>query len=385
MFKGLLQSILFIFAAFTTLAQNDSNINKHLRISLLTCAPGEEIWESFGHTGVRVIDSVQRLDIVYNYGTFGFDKDFEIKFMRGRLLYWVSVEEFSDFTREYIDSKRQVEENVLQLTDREKDAIWRYLDSNAQPSNRYYKYDFYFDNCATRIRDIFPRVLGKNFEFGKTIAANNKLSFRDITNQYLARRHWELLGVNILLGSKIDKVMTNEEIMFLPDYLRDGVGGATVNTKRISTDPVVIISGEKLPIPGVDQPFFVMLLFCLLTAIGLMVERYVVLGKIMSFIALFISGLLGCIILVMWFWTDHKACSDNYNLLWALPTNLFLAFAPKRKKGKYALIAILLLIVSLGLHVAGIQKLPILELGPFLLSLLLVYGTIYRKNRSSKA
>ena len=374
--------LLAILAGFVPAIAQDSG--SHIRISLLTCGPGDdEIWEVFGHTALRVIDSAEHTDLVYNYGTFDYGPDFEMQFMRGKLLYSLAIQEYKDFVQEYIDAKRSVEEQVLMLNDLQKEHIYAFMEWNADPENKYYKYDFFFDNCATRIRDIFPRpeVFGKSFTFGQTIPPNSRITFRDIINQYFYRDHWTRLGVNILLGSRIDKVMTNSDIMFLPDYLRDGVGGATVNGRKIAPDTVLILPGTKAQPAGINYAFLLTLSIAILTIAGLSFRRLRVLGRIMSALLLFVTGLLGCLILVMWFGTDHQGCRDNFNLLWCLPTNIFVAFFNPKGKGKYALIAMLLILVSLLLDIFKVQGLTILELSPLFLALLFVYGTIYKRSK----
>lgn len=357
-----------------------------MRISLLTCGTGEEIWESFGHTGVRIIDSTKHMDIVYNYGTFdGYDKDFEIKFMRGRLLYYVSIQTYPEFMEEYVQARRRVEEQVLLIGPKEKHQVDSFLKWNAEPANRYYKYDFYYDNCATRIRDIFPDMLGKDFKFGSGLTSGKQISFRNITDQYLCRRHWERFGIDILLGSKVDKIMTDKDVMFLPDFLRDGLAGATVNGNKVASATLEILPPSPPQPLETNQPFILSCILALLTILGLSVPKLRILGKIMSFLLLFITGLLGWFILVMWLGTDHKACGDNFNILWALPTNLILAFAIKKGKTRYALVAILLLVLSLFLHLFKVQELPLLQLGPILLALLYVYGSIYRSSKINKS
>jgi len=378
-FSTLLICLLFTAATY---AQTDSS---HLRISLITCGVGDEIWESFGHTGVRVIDSIHGTDIVYNYGTFnGYDKDFEIKFMRGRLLYFVSTDHFNDFMQEYIMAHRKVEEQVLLMSAAQKLSVDSFLKRNTLTENMYYKYDFYFDNCATRIRDIFPSTMGETLKFGRTLPTGARISYRNITDQYLYKKHWERLGIDILLGSKVDKPMTNEGAMFLPDYLRDGVAGATVNGKRVSSDPVTILPGNDTGSAGINQPFVLMCIIALVTMAGLYFPKLRMLGNVMSSLLLLVTGLLGILILFMWFATDHKACQDNFNLLWALPTNIILAFR-SRGRSRYAIVAICLLLVSLVLHVLKIQELPLLQLGPLLLTMLFIYGTIYRKTKPKTA
>jgi len=340
---------------------------------------GDEIWEMFGHTGVRVVDSIKHRDIVYNYGTFdGFEKDFELKFMRGKLLYYVSVDPYDAFMSEYVQSKRIVEEQVLMITDEQKETIFRFLDSNALPANRAYKYDFYYDNCATRIRDIFPKVLGTQFHFGRSWPAD-KLTFRNITDKYLYRVPFTSFGINLLLGSKVDKVMSNKDVMFLPDFLRDGLAGSSLSGHKVPGETQQVLSGSPVEPEPANYPLLLTVLLALLTLAGLIFNKLRVLGSVMTFFMLFSTGLLGCLMLFMWFGTDHQACGDNFNILWALPTNIVLAFK-RRPNGRYAIMAILLLLTALVIHILKVQELPILQIGPILLALLYIYGTIYKRS-----
>lgn len=380
--KALLFLFLFIAAGYVYGQQDtvgrirfSDRDSSHIQISLLTCGPGdEEVYEVFGHTALRIIDSVKNTDIVYNYGIFEYGPNFEIQFMRGKLLYCVAAEPMDGFLQEYIRAKRKVEEQVLLLDRKQKDQIRSFLEWNALPENKDYKYDFFFDNCATRIRDIFPgsMVFGHDFKYAEVRKPGENLTFRDIVNRYFYRDHWTRLGVNILLGSKIDKVMTNADIMFLPDYLRDGIGGATVNGRTIAASPVVLLPGKGGEQAGFNGGLWTTISILLLTALGLFYKPLRVLGKVMSSLLLLITGLLGCLILVMWFATDHQGCSNNYNLLWALPLNLLLAFYYPKGTPRYALVAIVLIIVALLLHVCKVQGL-IVEFIPLLLALLLVY------------
>lgn len=392
MFRKLLVLLLVCISRVLYAQQDTASINttppadtSHLRISLLTCGPGHnEIWEVFGHTAIRIIDSANHLDLVYGYGTFEFGEGFELQFMRGKLLYYISVAEFEGFMPEYVIAKRSVEEQELILDGPQKQAMYEFLNWNAEPRNKYYKYDFFFDNCATRLRDVFPKSFGSRFSFGRAIPEDSKLTFRDIMNQYFYRDHWTRLGCNLLLGSRIDKVMSNTDIMFLPDYLRDGIKGAKIDGKNIATPPQLLLAGGPVLPTGVDQPFVLTCIVALLTILGLSVPRLRILGKVMSTLLLAVTGLLGIIILIMWFGTDHQGCSNNYNLLWCLPTNLMLVFFKSNGKAKYAIIAIIFLLISLILHIIKVQGLALLQLAPLFLALLFVYGMIYRNSKAPK-
>ena len=353
---------------------------QHMRISLVTCGVGDEAWETFGHTGLRFIDSSRHdiyRDVIFNYGMFdGFDKDFEVKFMKGKLPYYVDIQTYSEFINEYVEFHRCVDEQELLLTVDEKKEMLGALLDNIKPENRYYKYDFFFDNCATRIRDIVPKTIGADFKFGNALPEGAHLTFRDIINQYFYYKHWTRVGVNIVLGSKIDKVMTNAEIMFLPDFLSKGFYGATVNGRPFSSKPVRILNGSERRPLGVDGPFCLTCILALLTGIGLSIKRLRILGRIMRFIILFTTGLLGCVILVMWFCTNHQTCADNFNLLWLMPTNLLIAFYRPKGTPRYSLVAIVLLFVTLLLHILKIQAITVLEIVPLLIAELFVYASL---------
>lgn len=371
--------LLFIFLNIHVYAQTDSS---HLRVSLLTCGTGAQPWETFGHTAIRITDSLAGTDNVYNYGTFnGYDDDFLVKFTRGKLLYYLSYYPYPNFLDEYRHSNRSVREQVLNISGEDKIEIYNFLIRNARDENKYYKYDFFFDNCATRIRDVFPKALGKGFQYPNVLPKDKNLSFRNIINQYFYRVHWQRFGVNILLGSKIDQTMTNEDVMFLPDFLERAAANATLNGKKIASPSTNEFEGSKSLPEGVNEPLLLTCFLALLTGLGLFVPSFRRLGKAMTFINLFVSGLIGCFILVMWSATDHQACGNNFNLLWALPTHLVLAFAPKKNKDQYTIIAIGLIFISLLLHLFKIQELPITELSPLLLSLLFVLGALYKRSK----
>ena len=377
----ILRSFLFVpllcLRLFPAFAQPDSSAGSHLRISLLTVGVGDEIYASFGHTGIRVTDSIAGTDIVYNWGTFdGFQKDFELKFMRGKLLYYCSSETFAHFYGTYVQEQRGVQEQEILLNTLQKRQLQDFLNENLEEESRYYKYDFLYDNCATRLRDIFPKTFGEKFRFGRAIPVNSSKTFRDEINHYLRFLPWERFGINLLLGSKIDKVMSNEDAMFLPDYLRDGLTGATVNGIPVSTTPVQMLPPAPTPQPAGNAPFITILIFSAILILGSVIPGLNIIGAIAKNILLIVTGLLGCLIIFMWLGTDHQACRDNWNVLWALPTNLIIPFVKTKQRSRYALVAIVLIILALALHILKIQALPLAEIWPLLLAILFVFGMI---------
>lgn len=357
--------------------------SSHMRISILTCGVGDELYSSFGHTGIRIIDSVRHTDMVYNYGTFDFgDPDFYKKFILGKLPYYLDLGAYSDFMMEYIEQKRKVQEQVLNLSAAHKKAFLAYLENNLKPENRAYKYDFMWDNCSTRVRDIFPRTLGDEFYFGD-ILSQKKITYRNIINQYLINKHWERFGIDLLLGSRIDSTMSEDGVMFLPDFLHKGLEHAKYKGEHIVSEHNLILDYTHVYKSTLNGPLWCMIGILILTALSFLVPAFQYLKKFMRFVLLFSSGLLGLFILFMWLGTDNQGCSDNYNILWALPLNAFVAFFANKQKfwlRVYALAAISLLIVALAVHLIGFQQLPLIELSPLLLALMYVYVDMYKRN-----
>lgn len=378
----MLRKLLVVFFSVFSFAASAQNDSTGVRISLLTCGTGPEVWETFGHTAIRVTDSLMGTDDVYNYGTFnGFDKDFELNFMRGKLLYYLSFYPYQAFMDEYRHAGRSVREQALLFDPKRKEDFYNFLRRNADEQHKYYKYDFFFDNCATRIRDAFPKTYGDNFRFADVLPSNSKLTFRNIINQYFYADHFVRFGVNILLGSKIDRVMTNEDIMFLPDYLEQGIAGADINGRKIAAPSVLLLPQTTIVTAPFNWVLFANIALLIMIVLGFSVKPLHRLGWFLGNLLLFASGLVGCLILVMWLATDHQGCANNFNLLWALPTNIIIAFMPKHNKGRYAIVAIACLLASFMLHLLRIQEMLLPEMLPVLLALLFTYGMIYRRTR----
>jgi hypothetical protein len=317
-----------LFNLYPSFGQADSC---NLRITLLTCGPGEDLYSRWGHTALRVQEQSTGTDNVFNYGTFEFNPDFYMKFIRGKLLYFLSVQSFEDFMYQYKVESRSVQEQELQLSCQEKQRLLNALLVNAEDENRYYRYDFLFDNCTTRAGDIVAKNTNSPVVFKNVLPANPP-SFRDLIHEYLDAGHqyWSKLGIDILLGAKLDRRAGNKQaIYFLPDYLLKGFDRALVNGHRLAAPPRTILS---MPSPPGDKSFFTpFIVFSLVFLVVVLLsfssnKRVRAALNIFDFLFFFLLGLAGILLLFMWFGTDHKVCQNNYNLLWALPTNAVMAF-----------------------------------------------------------
>jgi hypothetical protein len=237
---------------------------------------------------------------------------------------------------EYRLESRSVQEQVLQLNCDEKQNLFKALQNNAQEQNRYYQYDFLFDNCTTRANDIVAKNTNTPVVF-KNILPKKNPTFRNLIHSYLNAGHeyWSKLGIDILLGSKLDRKVSNHEAMFLPDYLLKGFDSATVNNHPLVSPAQTIL---QMPSQKEGKSFFTpAIVFGLLLVIILIFSFFQsnwarTMINVFDFLFFFILGLAGILLLFMWFGRDDKVCQNNYNLLWALPTHVVMAFFVHSKK-----------------------------------------------------
>ena len=202
---------LFTFAQAQTLSEN-------ARISLITCTPGEELYARYGHTAIRVYDEANEMDITLNYGIFDFNTDhFYWKFVKGETWYELGAAPTWWFMQEYEAGDRPVYEQVLNLTAEQREALWQALETNYQPQNRKYLYNFVFDNCATRPYVLLKRVLGDTLVSDYT--GNTGVTYRRFIRHYTGALSWENAGINLLFGPRADQAMNNEQRLFLPEEL----------------------------------------------------------------------------------------------------------------------------------------------------------------------
>lgn len=197
------------------------------RISLLSCAPGEVLYERYGHTAIRVQDKEQNVDVVFNYGLFSFNtKNFYLKFMRGETMYQLGAESYEYFAHAYRHEHRKVSEQVLNLNQQQREQIWEALLTNLEPKNREYLYNFVFDNCATRPYKLICSVLGDSIH--STYTGYEGTTYRNYLSHYTRKGSWEDFGINLLFGPRADKEMHGEDRLFLPEELMNYLSQATL-------------------------------------------------------------------------------------------------------------------------------------------------------------
>jgi hypothetical protein len=322
LFKLLIIVLLYI----SSIKVEAVDLSTKTQVSILTCGKGDELYSIFGHTAVRIYDSTSGMDLVFNYGTFDFETEgFYVKFVRGKLDYMLSVSSFKDFLDTYIQEDRSVSEQILDLTFNEKQAVFDYLENNYKGKNKYYKYDFFFDNCTTRIRDLLSTVLKDKLVWDQKVNLDNK-TFREVLDDYIVTMPWVKFGFYLGLGSVTDRNPNFYEAMFLPDKLENGLALANVQgrtkfnplvSKTLNINSVQNARVEQVSYTTPDIIFSLLLIVVLILSY-LQIKK----GYQPYWLDLYLwtnTSLAGILVLFLWFFTDHKATANNFNFLWANP------------------------------------------------------------------
>jgi hypothetical protein len=351
-------------------------------VSLLTADPGTELYSSFGHSAIRMREMGPDggRDLVFNFGTFDFDTpNFYGKFATGKLNYMLSVATYDRFIVEYDYYKRGLREQVLDLNEEQKDFLLQHLDAQYAPERRFYKYDFFYNNCATKIRDAFDIAMGEQLVWSDSVAEEK--TFRNLIDEFVLPLPWADFGIDLALGAVIDRPATELEKQFLPTYMEQAFANATILENGVSR-PLVKQSRVLLEYPKENAQQSLLnpsMVFWLLTLVFAALTLYgFKKGKLMKGldVALFGSvGILGLVVAFLWFFTDHSATAWNWNILWAFPGHLVLVWGLVARPNatwisSYLLFAMGATVMTLLFWIFGLQSFSP-ALIPILLLLLL--------------
>lgn len=316
--------LLLMFA----LSSNAQGISKNARLSLITCSPGSELYSIFGHSAIRLVDTTTQTDLIFNYGVFDFSTPhFYWKFIRGKLQYQLAIQRTSHFLQGYKRDGRWVKEEKFHLNPQEKRQMIDFLFWNYQPANRYYLYDFFYNNCSTKIWDVASSAVSRKMAFDTSIYRPQ--SFRNLLEPYLEREPWARLGIDLLLGMPADRLASFSQQMYLPDYLSRHMSYTYLSDPE--KGKVMLLGSEQMLIePNADKSelseslikpqlagwmFFVVFLLISFVA-GRKTKKWV------DGIFLGLLGLLGMLMIFAWFATNHQQMDGNLNVLWANPLGL---------------------------------------------------------------
>jgi hypothetical protein len=356
------------------------------RVSVLTMGPGDHPFTRFGHNAILLEwdGGGARRSLVYNFGTFAFDGLSGVRdFMQGRFRYWLSVSSLDSTLRSYGAARRSLTAQELELTAAERAELADSLADNALPANRYYDYDYYRDNCSTRVRDAVDRILGGQLR--REVAGPGRRTFRQHTLDMAATSTWLYLGLDLALGSGTDRPTTRWEELFLPAELRRELGRAT---RSLEAGDVPLVRSERILLEGQPRPtpssspartrlFFATLLGGLLAVLGLGAARFRGLQIAFGISTAVLGGVMGLLgaALSIFSLSKHWAAHQNPSLLGCPPWALALAvlgllFVSRRPSIGRTLLAILGaslvssgVLVALGLHRMGVDS--IVATAPF--------------------
>ena len=385
MMKKSLSTLLLIFTCFSVYSQH-KQLSTNAEVSIITAGPGKVLYEGFGHSTIRIKDT--NFDTAYNYGIFDLEgTDFYLNFTKGKMLYKLASYPFHYFVRGYHKEKRWIKEQVLNLNLKEKQQFYEYLENNAKQENATYLYDPFFNNCATILREITEIVLKEKVTF-RTNHIQKEKSFRQLMNDEIHWNTWGSFGINLALGIKLDKIATEKQHMYLPDFVYKGFKNATVhiNAKEenlIKTDRYILKFDELKVKPALINP---LLVFSLILFIGIYItykdSKRNMRTKWFDFSLLFSTGLIGSLIVFLWFFTNHSTTPINFNSLWAFAPNLIVSFfllkeTPKKWVNTYISCLLLLLFIVPIIWVSKIQQLPMVS-APFIILLLIRFSCLKR-------
>ena len=284
------------------------------------------------------------------------------------------------FLEGYKQENRWVKEQTLNLSQAERNEIFAFLQNNYRVENRYYLYDFLFDNCATKIPEVLKNGLGAKLKFVYT-HIENPFTFRQLIHQSLDENAWATFGIDLALGSIIDRDATPREHQFLPIYVSKQMPNTSINGEAFVTKEEMLIEGK--PIKKVNLFMLTPLFWLILLMISVVVITYFdhkknKRSKGLDFALFFITGLAGLLIFFLWFMTDHVFTKANFNLLWVFPLNLVLAFILAKSKTPPAWIKKYLWFLLIGIAITGVLWIFKIQIfSPLIIFILVALGIRY--------
>jgi len=352
------------------IAVGQIQLSEKSSISLLTCSPGSELHAAFGHSAIRVKDDYQGIDIVFNYGTFDFEApNFYLKFLRGELDYFLSTSSFIQFANYYQYYGRGVIEQRLNLNSPQKQELFDALNQALLPENRFYRYEFLKNNCATKIPEIISSATGLEIKYIDEI--NENVTYRELINEYLDKYSWNRFGITLILGSTVDHFITNKQTLFLPDYLYKKMSGARLGEELlVESEKNLVVRYFKFNNGSFfTSPLFIAILFLVFSLYRIWPTTTTPNLDKFEHLLFGILSITGLFLVFMMLGTEHLATKNNFNILWLNPLAILGVWCNKR-------------LVWLGLAITSlftiiIQLTGAQEIGTISLLLAISLGILY--------
>ena len=371
--------IFFFLSSFSFSMEQD--IDRY-NISILTVSPGKDLVDAFGHSGIRVVDNELNYDVVFNFGIYDFQApDFYSNFVKGRPIYSLGINNYNRFFNDYKNQKRGILEHKIQISKNKKDALIRLLFENSRQENKFYVYEYFNDNCSTKVADLFIENFNDEiYNFEINLSSKSNYSYRSLIYKMIPKNSWGSLAIDICLGSIIDQDISYRQTFFLPSKF-----GSFLDTIE-SVNPEIIESKLLLKSQDVFEessfnltsPLFVILFISILTIlVSFRDYRNNKQTKILDILLISITTMIGLLISYLWFYSDHSAASQNYNILWASPLNILLfidLFTRKKRKWilGYLKFIFIMLLLMMSHWILSVQTFNI-TLFSFIFALLIRY------------
>ena len=388
--KMLIKFFLVLLFSFNINANEKGNKNQY-RFSILSIGEGSSLADAFGHTGIRVRDTITNDDIVFNFGIYDFNSpNFYSNFVKGRPQYKLGVQKYENFSKNYKLENRYIIEHIINLNENSSKKIIELLVENLKNPN--YTYDYLRDNCATRVADI---LIDKSSNKLKTESLNEQGTdtYRNLIHSKINENSWGALGIDICLGAVIDKKITLRETLFLPENVMNYLTQIQKeNPELISQQTIFKPKGlKKLPVAKIfTSPLFINIF------LSIIIVFFTLLGfkkgywfKSIDFIIFFVTGFIGLLIIYLWFFSNHFASAQNFNFLWAFPFNLIMIYALLRKNiphwvNNFVKLNIIMLLLLFIHWLTGVQKYNITLLPIFVTLLFRYFYLVFQINKKMR-
>ena len=352
-----MKSKLLFFLLFSltqlTVAQNGI-LSDSSKISIFTCGKGEELYTTFGHTAIRIKDEINQIDVVFNYGQFDFrEGNFYLKFVKGNLQYCIGVAAYQDFIYEYQYEKREVIEQTLHLSQKQKQQLFdALLASQYTLEESHYTYKFIDRNCTTMVVEKINAVLGKQL-INKV--DNKSISYREVLYPKFENYFWYKLGINIIFGSKVD---VKSEKLFLPQELLNSLDQLKMDGKLLVEKKKTVVKSDQ---PKMEFSFLNSIYFVALLLVFLFFANH----KFVTNTYFIVAGLLGIFLCSVGLYTLHQELLWNYNALLFNPLFVLLPILKNKKALHFTVITCL--VVVFGYFMFMLNKPHFILMLPFIL------------------
>ncbi len=345
-------------------------LTNQAKISVLTCGSGNELYSIYGHTGIRVVDVENNLDIVFNYGNFDFaTENFYLKFVKGDLQYFVAACSFQDFMYEYQLTNRQVWEQNLLISEIQKQQLFDEINKTLFSNEKFYTYKFIDKNCTTMVLDKINAVFGSKIVTKKT---NTDHSYRTVLNSFLDNHFWENFGINTIFGHKVDN---DAKKLFLPQELMSNISTSKFNDKPIA-EKSVVINKKKSEISSFSfwnsiYPYLIFLVLIVLIN-----------KKQVNLIYFSILGVIGIFFSTVFIYSQHEEIYWNYNILLFNPSLLILVYFILQKNQKWTINLCYFNLICLGIYILIlINKVHFVMMLPMILCSVIILFRIILENK----